>query len=69
MSSVTSGRVYLILLSAGRGVMITNTLVMMFAAAVYTRNLSRSIQVPDSFACHALETGLHWKILTKKAGT
>ena len=34
MSSVTSGRVCLILLSAGRGVAITKTLVMMFAAAV-----------------------------------
>lgn len=69
MSSVISGRLSLILLSAGRGVAITKTLVMMFAAAVYRRNSSRSIHVPDSLECHDLDTGLHWKMLTKKADT
>ena len=68
MSSVTSGRVCLILLSAGRGVVITSTLVTMFAAAVQNRNLSRLMHVPGSLECHDLETGVHWKMLTKRAG-
>ena len=68
MSSETSGRVCLILLSAGRGVAITRTLVMMFAAAVQKRNLSRLTHFPDSLESQDLEIGVHWKMLTKKAG-
>ena len=69
MSSVTSGRVCLILLSAGKGVTITSTLVMIFAAAVQKRNFVRSMHVPDLLEYHDLETGVHWKMLMKNAGT
>ena len=67
MSSVISGRVCLILLSAGRGIAITKTLVMIFTAAVDKRNLFILIHVPDSLECHDLGTGVHSKTLTKKA--
>lgn len=69
MSSETSGRVCFILISAGRGILINKTLVMMLAAAVQQRNLSRSIHDPPMclLESHDLETGVHWKMLTKKA--
>ena len=69
MSSVTSGRVSLILYSAGRGVMMTRALVIMLAAAVQKRNVFRSMHEPASLERHDFETGLHWKMLTKNAGT
>lgn len=47
----------------------TRTLVMMFAAAVKKRNSVKSIHDPDSLECHDLDTGVHWKMLTRKAGT
>ena len=67
MSCVTSGRVCLILLSAGRGITMTKTLVIMFTAAVDKRKLLTSIHVPNSLECHDLETGVHSNILTTKA--
>ena len=43
------------------------TLVIMFAAAVKRRNLSKSIQEPRVLGYHDLEIGEHWKVLAQNA--
>ena len=42
-------------------------LVIMFAAAVKRRNLSKSIQEPGVLGYHDFEIGEHWKVLAQKS--
>lgn len=45
----------------------SSKLVMILQVAVEYRNARLSIQDPFSFGCHAFETGVHEKMLTRVA--